>query len=327
MDPESGPSLDGVLNRISAYSADITRFPQSGIPTFFRADLIADPAEVEIGLIGLPTDAGLSHRPGARYGPRALRDASGMCRYQNVSTGVIPFELARLGDLGDPDLDMWGLEGIVAQIEEHYRALHAAGVVPITAGGDHSITYPILKGIAADGPVALVHFDSHYDTAGEMFGSAVHHGSPVSNAARDGLIDVACSIQVGMRDPWAEIETLTHPEGLAVIQMDELASLGPAGVAERIRRTVGDAPVYISFDIDVIEPTMASGTGTPVPGGPTPYEVLSILRGLRGIDVVGADLVEVSPPWDPTGMTALTGAQIMFDLLCLAAEALAARRD
>lgn len=325
MDPEPGASLDDVLARISGYAADITRFPQSGIPTFFRADLIADPAEVDIGLIGLPTDAGLSHRPGARYGPRAMRDASGMLRYQNVSTGVIPFDLGRIGDLGDPDLQLWGLEGIVAQIEAHYRRVHAADVVPVTAGGDHSITYPILRAIAGDRPVALVHFDSHYDTAQAMFGSAVHHGAPVSNAARDGLIDVSRSIQVGLRDPWAEIERLTHPEGLAVVEMDEVASLGPAGVAARIRETVGDAPVYVSFDIDVIEPTMAPGTGTPVPGGPTPYEVLTILRGLRGLDVVGADVVEVSPPWDPTGMTALTGAQVMFDLLCLAAEAHAAR--
>lgn len=326
MDSEGRGSFDAVFARISGYGADMLRMHQSGMASFFRADVVGDPTDVEVGLIGLPTDVGLSQRPGARYGPRALREASGMLRYQNVSTGVIPFDFARICDLGDPPLDLWGLEGIVDQITAHYRDLHSAGVVPITAGGDHSVTYPILRAIAADRPVALVHLDSHYDTAPALFGSAVHHGAPVLNAANEGLIDVGRSVQVGMRDPWGELERFSHPPGLRVIAMDEAASLQPAGVAARVREVVGDSPVYISFDIDVIDPTMAPGTGMPVPGGISPYEALTILRGLRRLDVVGADLVEVSPPWDPTGMTALTGAQIMFDLLCLAAEAHAARR-
>ncbi|MBX5442488.1 MAG: arginase family protein [Solirubrobacteraceae bacterium] len=254
-----------------------------------------------------------------------MRDASRMLRYQYVSTGVIPFDHARVADLGDPDLELFGLETIVGQIEEHYRGLRAAGVVPITAGGDHSITYPILRALGDGRPLALVHLDAHYDTAPPMRGSAVHHGAPVLNAVNDGVVDPARSIQVGMRDPWAEVESMCHPEGLTTLTTDEVVALGPAAVAERIREVVGSGPVYVSFDVDVIDPTMAPGTGTPVPGGLLPHDALTILRGLRGLDVVGADVVETSPPWDPAGMTALTAAQAMFDLLCLAAEAHAAR--
>ena len=265
----------------------VVRAHQSGVATFFGADLANDPAGVDLGLVGLPTDVGLHQRPGARYGPRAIRDASRMLRYQNVSTGVIPFDHARVADLGDPDLELFGLETIVGQIEEHYRGLRAAGVVPITAGGDHSITYPILRALGDGRPLALVHLDAHYDTAPPMRGSAVHHCAPVLNAVNDGVVDPARSIQVGMRDPWAEVESMCHPEGLTTLTTDEVVALGPAAVAERIREVVGSGPVYVSFDVDV---------------------------------------VETSPPWDPAGMTALTAAQAMFDLLCLAAEAHAARR-
>jgi len=311
--------------RIAGYGQAAARMHHSGIATFFGADLTDDLATVDIGLVGLPTDAGLHQRPGARYGPRAIRDASRMLRYQNVSTGVIPFDLARVADVGDPDLELFGLEAIVAQIEERYRELRAASVVPITAGGDHSITFPILRALGEGRPLALVHLDAHHDTAPPMRGSAVHHGAPVLNAVREGVVDASRSIQLGMRDPWAEVESLFHPEGLTSLSTDEVAALGPAAVAERIREVVGSGPVYVSFDVDVIDPTMAPGTGTPVPGGLAPLDVLTILRGLRGLDVVGADVVETSPPWDPAGMTALTAAQAMFDLLCLAAEAHAAR--
>ncbi len=325
MTSETPEGLPALQSRIAGYGRSTARLHQSGIATFFGADLADDPHPVDIGLVGLPTDAGLHQRPGARYGPRAIREASRMLRYQNVSTGVIPFELARVADIGDPDLELFGLEAIVGQIEEHYRGLRAAGVVPITAGGDHSITLPILRALGDGRPLALVHVDAHYDTAPPMRGSAVHHGAPVLNAVDEGVVDPTRSIQVGMRDPWAEVELLVHPEGLTALSTDEVAALGPAAVAERIREVVGDGPAYVSFDVDVIDPTMAPGTGTPVPGGLAPLDLLTMLRALRGVDVVGADVVETSPPWDPAGMTALTAAQVMFDLLCLAAEAHAAR--
>jgi guanidinopropionase len=317
--------ISEVVHRVAGYGEGVGRPHQSGIATFFGADPVSDPAGVDLGLIGLPTDVGAHQRPGARYGPRAVRDASRMLRYQNVATDVIPYDLGRVADLGDPDLDLFGLEGIVEQIEAHYRTVVGAGVVPLTVGGDHSVTLPILRAVAAPGPVALVHFDAHYDTAGAMRGSAVHHGATVLNAVAEGLVDPERSIQVGIRDPWAEIERLSHPPGLTSLGIEETAELGPAGVAARIREVVGDARVYVSFDVDVLDPTMAPGTGTPVPGGLLPREALATLRRLRGLDVVGADVVEVSPPWDPAGMTALTAAQVLFDLLCLAAEAHAAR--
>jgi arginase family enzyme len=198
-------------------------------------------------------------------------------------------------------------------------------VVPITAGGDHSITYPILKAFGAAQPVGLVHIDAHIDTTDRIADSTLHHGAPFKNATLDGVLDPKRTVQIAIRDPAGEFEQFAYEAGMTVIDIDRFYDLGVEGVIAETRRVVGDGPTYITFDVDSLDPAYAPGTGTPVVGGITTYEAKKLLHGLRGLDIVGGDVVEVSPPFDSAGITALAGAQMMFEILCLAAEAFAKR--
>jgi guanidinopropionase len=323
------PSLNDLVARVLGYGKSMLEMPFSGTPSFFRTDLCDRWQQIDIALIGVPSDAGLSHRPGARYGPQAMRAQSGLIRYLNPFTKVIPYELARVGDIGDlPIENQVNLDPLVEEILGFYRRVHAAGLVPITAGGDHSITYPILKALGSTKPLALVHFDTHHDTVAAMRGTKFHHGAPFRNAVLDGVIDPKRTVQIGIRDPYQEASRPFAVEsGMTVIDMVEIQERGIGAAVEKARRVVGDHPAYISFDIDVLDPAYAPGTGTPVVGGLTSREALQLLQGLRGLDVIGGDVVEVSPPFDAAGMTALVGAQIMFEILCLAAEARAVRAE
>jgi agmatinase len=298
----------------------------TGIATFFRANLSLDWSDVDIALIGLPTDVGLTQRTGARHGPREIRSQSCNVLYYNPLTKVIPFELARIADIGDvPLVSAFNLENVVAEIHAFYVKLHQARIIPITAGGDHSVTYPILKAIAADRPVGMVHIDAHIDATDRIADSTVHHGSAFRNAVLDGVLDPKRTVHIAIRDPAMEFEQFAHETGQIVIDIDRFYDLGVSGVIAETRRIVGDGPTYISFDIDGLDPAYAPGTGTPAVGGITSYEAKRLLQGLRGLDIIGADLVEVSPPFDSAGITALAGAQLMFEMLCLAAETFAAR--
>lgn len=321
------PYFEDVLAKAPDYGKRMLEMPFVGIGSFFRADLRDRWEDVDIALVGVPTDVGLSHRPGARYGPQAMRFQSGLIRYINPFTRVIPYELARVADIGDVSIEnIFHLDRAVDEIFAFYQRVHAAGLVPVTAGGDHSITYPILKALAADGPLALIHFDTHHDTTGPLKGSRFHHGATFRNAIEEGLIDPKRTVQIGIRDPYGEIaRPFAEAAGVTVIDMATFDEDGLAKTVERIRNVVGTSRVYISFDVDVLDPAYAPGTGTPVVGGLTSREAMRILHGLRGLDVIGGDVVEVSPPFDPTGMTALAGAQMMFEILCLAAEAHAQR--
>jgi len=293
------------------------------IATFMRAPLARSLAEVDIGLIGVPTDLGVTNRPGARHGPREMRNASSLMRSYNFSLGVDPYERCRIADLGDVPLsDRFDLEKQNADIERFYREVHAAGVLPVSAGGDHSITYPIFMGIAADAPVGMVHVDAHTDTLGEFFGSKFTHGAPFKLAVEAGVLDPKRTIQIGIRGALNLMEGIefSRSHGMRVVTMDEFATIGVERVIEEARRVVGDGPTYISFDVDGLDPVYAPGTGTPEIGGITTLEAQRLLRGLRGLNLVGGDVVEVAPPYDQTGNTALVGATMMFEILCLVAD-------
>jgi guanidinopropionase len=305
------PSYDEMTKRVRAYSKFMDLKTYSGIATFFRANLCDDWTEVDVALLGLPTDIGLTQRTGARHGPREIRNQSCNVLYYNPLTKVIPFELARIGDIGDvPLVSAFNLDNVIAEIHAFYARLHQARVVPITAGGDHSITYPILKAIDATDRIAY---------------STVHHGAPFKNAVLDHVLDPKRTVHIAIRDPAGEYEDFAHETGQTMIDIDQFYVLGVKGVIAETRRIVGNGPTYISFDVDGLDPAYTPGTGTPAVGGTTSYEAKRLLQGLRGTDIVGADVVEVSPPFDTGGITALAGAQLMFEMLCLAAEAFAQR--
>lgn len=296
------------------------------IATFMRAPLAKSIDDLDIALVGVPTDLGVTNRPGARHGPREIRNASSLMRTMNLAMGINPYELCRIADVGDVRLsNRYDLEIQVNEIEAYYRRLHAAGVVPVTAGGDHSITYPIFKAIAADAPIGMVHIDAHTDTWGDIYGSKFHHGAPFRLAVEEGLLDPKRTIQIGIRGGQNFMEGIefSQSSGMRVVFIEEFAERGVNAIVEEARRVVGDGPTYISFDVDGLDPVYAPGTGTPEIGGITTLEAQQLLRGLRGLNLVGGDLVEVAPPYDPSGNTALVGASLMFDILCLVADSLA----
>jgi guanidinopropionase len=293
------------------------------IATFMRAPLAETTEGVDIGLIGVPTDLGVTNRPGARHGPREIRNASSLMRTFNLALGIDPYALCRIADLGDVRLShRYDLEKQVEEIATFYRAIKAAGIRPVTAGGDHSITYPIFKALAADAPIGMVHIDAHTDTWAEFGGSKFTHGAPFRLAVQDGLLDPRRTIQIGIRGGQNTLDGIefSRDHGMRVVFMEEFAVLGVDRVIEEARKIVGDGPTYISFDVDGLDPVYAPGTGTPEIGGITTVEALRLLRGLRGLDLIGGDVVEVAPPYDPSGNTALVGASIMFEILCLIAD-------
>jgi guanidinopropionase len=300
----------------------------SEIATFLRAPLALDLAAVDIGLAGVPYDGGVTNRPGARHGPREIRNQSSLMRGIHHVSRVDPFELCRIADVGDVRFGAaMDNARVVAEIEAFYARLHEAGVIPLSAGGDHSITYPIFRAIASSEPVGMVHIDAHTDTWGEIQGSKFNHGSPFRLAVEDGLLDPRRTIQIGIRGAQNSPEgwEFSLDAGMRVVFIEEFEDLGVQGVVEEARRVVGSGPTYISFDVDGLDPVYAPGTGTPEAGGISMREAQRLLRGLRGLELVGADVVEVAPPFDPSGNTALVGATLMYEILCLLAEACAAR--
>lgn len=300
-----------------------------GIPTFFRAPHTQDLSAVDIGLIGVPFDGGVTNRPGARHGPREVRNQSSLLRPINTATGAQPFGDLRIRDLGDCWIeDPYSLAGALSEIEAFYRQVVAAGVTPVTVGGDHSIAWPILRAVAAGGPVGMVHIDAHGDTGDDYMGSRIHHGTPFRRAVEDGLLDPTRVIQIGLRGTSTVPGSLwefSDSSGMRVMPMDELHDRGWRWAVEEARRVVGAGPCYLSFDIDSLDPAWAPGTGTPEAGGLSMIEAQRIVRGLMGLDVVGADVVEVSPPFDVGGLTAFHGASMLFEILCVAAAARVAR--
>jgi len=290
---------------------------------------IASLAETDIALIGVPCDLGVTNRAGARHGPREIRNQSSLMRSFNMSTRINPYELAKIADVGDVPIDnLFNLDVAIKEIEAFYSTVGTQGVIPLSAGGDHSITYPILKGLKKDEPFALIHVDAHTDTWAEFYGSKFHHGAPFRLATDEGIIDPTKTIQIGIRGGQNNLDGLnySYDSGMRVVEMDEFTDLGVEAVIAEARKVVGDAPTYITFDVDGIDPVFTPGTGTPEVGGLTTVEALRLLRGLRGLNLVGGDVVEVAPPFDQTGNTALVGASMMFEILCLLAESFSQRK-
>jgi len=294
------------------------------IATFMRAPHRPDLNDVDIALYGVAYDGGVTNRPGARHGPREIRNQSSMMRAINHATRVNPFELKRVADVGDVRFSQVFDNAAVNQdIEAFVRRIVDAGAIPLAAGGDHSITYPIFRALASpDAPIGMIHIDAHTDTWDAFRGEKFHHGSPFRLACEDGLLDPTRTIQIGIRGAqnWADGWDYSRDQGMRVMFIEEFDELGVEAVIAEARRVVGDGPTYISFDVDGLDPVYAPGTGTPEVGGITTREALSLLRGLRGLDLIGGDVVEVSPPFDPSGNTALVGATLMYEILCLLAE-------
>ena len=301
----------------------------TGIATFFRTPASQQPADVDIGLIGVPFDGGVTNRSGTRHGPRAVREQSTLLRRINAVTRVMPFAQARVRDLGDCWIEQpYEIQGALGEIEAFYRIVTSAGIVPLSVGGDHAISLPILRAVAAKRPVGMIHIDAHCDTGDDYMGSRFHHGAPFRRAVEEGLLEPARVIQIGIRgttndpDMWG----FSQHSGMRVLPMEEFDDKGWRYAAEEARRVAGNGPTYLTFDIDSLDPSHAPGTGTPEAGGLTALQALRLLRALRGIDFVGGDLVEVAPPFDTGALTSFNGASILFEILCLLTEAWKARR-
>jgi len=302
--------------------------PYSGINTFYAAPFQEAAKDLDIALVGVPFDLGVTNRSGTRHGPREIRNQSRLVGIYNHQSRMTPFAANRVADVGDvPFHTAYNLEEALADIETFYAKIAAAKAIPITAGGDHSITYPILKALARQEKVGLIHFDAHCDTSQALHGSGFQHGCPMRNAVEAGLVDPLRSVQVGIRGTAELLWQFSYDCGMRVIHIEEFYELGWRKVLSEIRSRAGDGPVYISFDIDCLDPAFAPGTGTPVVGGMTSFEAQQMLRGLTGLNVIGGDLVEVAPPFDPSGITALAGATLMFEILCLAANSPALARN
>jgi guanidinopropionase len=297
--------------------------PYSGVSTLldmpYRPDApeLPDFAGLDVVLVGVPMDLGVTNRPGARFGPRAVREVERIGPY-NHALGTAPSGECAVADIGDvPMRSRYSLDQSIEDIAAFYARIRAAGVRPISVGGDHSITYPILKSLGADRPLGLVHIDAHCDTMGEVDGSKFHHGGPFRQAVLAGALDPERTIQIGIRGSAEILWGFSYASGMTVLHIEDVDRLGIAGIVEKARTVVGNGPTYISFDVDGLDPAYAPGTGTPETGGLTPREAQAILHGLKGLDIIGGDVVEIAPQYEATANTAMVGAQILFEILSL----------
>ncbi|TCP63245.1 agmatinase [Rhodovulum bhavnagarense] len=284
-----------------------------GVTSFMRRSLSKDLLGVDLAVTGIPFDQAVTNRPGARLGPRAIREASSLQAFDApYGWDYNPFEVFDIVDYGDLAFDYAAVADFPATLQAHIAGILSTGAGCIALGGDHSISLPILRAHAArHGPLALVQFDAHTDTWADDDPARIDHGTMFGKAVREGLIDPARSVQVGIRTDNPD------PMGIAILDAPFVHENGPAACAARIKTIIGDAPVYLSFDIDALDPAFAPGTGTPVWGGLASWQVAAILRALAGLDIVGGDIVEVSPPYDTSAITAIAGAHVAVELICL----------
>ena len=306
------------------FSASGTRSaPYSGIPTLLDAPSLVvaedepDFGDLQVALLGVPMDLGVTNRNGSRFGPRAIRTIERIGPYNHVLE-VAPVHELRVADIGDvPFRSRYRLEMSHEDIEKRVQQIVSAGILPLSVGGDHSMTHPILRAVGKEKPVGMIHIDAHCDTGGAFDMTKFHHGGPFRNAVLDGVLDPTRVIQIGIRGSAEYLWEFSYESGMTVIHAEEISNLGIAEVIKRARQVVGDGPTYLSFDIDSLDPAFAPGTGTPEIGGLTTREVLELLRGLKGVNLVGGDVVEVAPQYDSTTNTAHAGAQVLFEILSL----------
>jgi len=290
----------------------------AGIATFARLPRLEDVGRADIAVVGVPFDSGVSYRPGARFGPAHVREASRLLRPYNPAQDVSPFSAQQVVDAGDIAANPFNITEAVAQIQQAATELSADGKRLVVIGGDHTIALPLLRVVAEKhGPIAVLHFDAHLDTWDTYFGAPVTHGTPFRRASEEGLIDMQASMHVGIRGPLYSREDLRDDErlGFAIISSSELEAEGLARAIERMLARLGDRPVYVSVDIDVLDPAHAPGTGTPEAGGMTSRELLAMLRALRGVNLIGADVVEVAPAYDHAQLTAVAASHVAYEII------------
>jgi guanidinopropionase len=329
-----GDIFDPTFKAVAAaqFSGDRRKLPFAGVATFLGLPYLADGIgagefkDLNLAVVGVPMDLGVTNRAGCRLGPRAVRAIERIGPYEHVLR-IAPGTLLHAADIGDvPFRSRFDLPSCHADIEEHFKAIVQAGVIPLAVGGDHSITQSILRAVGEKGPVGMIHIDAHCDTSGPYEGSKFHHGGPFRQAVLDGVLDPKRTVQIGIRGGSEYLWEFSYDSGMTVIHAEEFAALGVEAVIAKAREVVGDGPTYVTFDVDSLDPAFAPGTGTPEIGGLTPLDAQRLLRGLSGIDVVGGDVVEVAPQYDATSNTAHAGAQMLFTIFCLAAIAAEKRK-
>ena len=326
LDTNAGDIFDPTFRQVADTVFDKSgrrKFPYSGVSTLLDAPHELAPLEgndfgdLEIALVGVPMDLGVTNRPGARFGPRAVRTMERIGPYHHVFK-CAPISERRVADIGDvPFRSRYNLDQSLDDIEAFFHRLTAADVRPLSVGGDHSISYPILKALGKDRPVGMVHIDAHCDTGGMFEGEKFHHGGPFRHAVLDGVLDPERTIQIGIRGSSEYLWEFSYESGMTVIHAEDFHRTGVDAVIAKTREVIGSGPVYVSLDVDGIDPAYAPGTGTPEIGGLTPREVQVLFQGLAGLDVIGGDVVEIAPEYDATTNTVQVGAQILFDILCL----------
>ncbi len=316
------PAFRKVADKI--FSKNGTRLaPYAGVPTFLSAPYMPvdanepDFGNLQVAITGVPMDLGVTNRPGSRFGPRAMRTIERIGPYNHV-LDCAPVQDLRVADIGDvPFQSRYRLELSHDDIEKRFNQIVDAGVIPLAVGGDHSITHPIMKAVGKKQPVGMIHIDAHCDTGGSFDGTKFHHGGPFRNAVLDGVLDPTRTIQIGIRGSSEYLWEFSYESGMTVIHAEEVNGLGIPAIIEKAKAIVGDGPTYLSFDVDSLDPSFAPGTGTPEIGGLTTREVLELIRGLKGVNLVGGDVVEVAPQYDATTNTAQAGAQVLFEILSL----------
>jgi agmatinase len=307
-------TVDGFIGQV-----DATQVPRyGGEPTFARLPRLSDVARADVAIVGVPFDAGVSYRPGARFGPGHIRESSRLLRPYNPAADVSPFATQQVADAGDLGVNPFNLAEAIAGVEHGARGLLERVPRVLTLGGDHTIALPLLRAVKAlHGPVAVVHFDAHLDTWDTYFGAAYTHGTPFRRAFEEGLLDPEGCLHVGIRGPLYDAEDLVRDAavGFRVVPATEVEHLGTGGIIEAIAARVGDRPVYVSVDIDVLDPAFAPGTGTPEAGGLTSRELLAVLRSFARVNLVGADIVEVAPAYDHAQITGIAAAHVGYELV------------
>ncbi len=303
-------------------AAVIPRF--SDVATFMRTKRIDATEELDIGLVGVPFDIGLNYRTGPREAPGAVRQASRLIRKVHPTTNVEPYKLCNIADIGDAPVNPLNFDASIESITKFYADLKAMNIRPVSIGGDHTIPTPILRGIASDEPVGLLQIDSHPDTLDEMLGTKVNHATFMRRGLEEGLIDPKRVIQLGLRGSRFSPDDIQfgYDHGFTMIPYDDYEEMGRAAAIKLIGETLGTGRTYVTIDIDGLDPSFCPGTAVPEIGGLTPRDTQVIIRSLMGVDVIGADISEVAPCFDPTGITSITAANLMFELTCVIADAI-----
>ena len=296
-------------------------------PTFtlLRAQQRENAEGLDIALAGVPFDFATYQRAGSRYGPAQVREYSRLLRPGHAITRIFPFEICRIADVGDAPVNLLDFDGTIQAIEDFFEDIVSAGALPLSIGGEHTITLPILRAVGrgSRGPIGIVHFDAHPDTIDNIDGHRINPATPFRRSVEEGITDPKRHVMIGIRGTTYETEPFDWAEaqGMTILTVDDVEKMGAKGVVAKIRELMGDAPVYVTYDLDGMDPASAPGTNSPEPGGVSMRDSQTIIRGLRGLNLVGGDVNELCPPVDPTGNTAIVAANLMFEMLCVMADA------